>query len=130
MRATLHTPRLQATRLLFAGMLLLAQLLGVAGLHDGHALSSSLREEIRGATVQPSACHPHQAVHMEAAGTERHVHPCTACLHLLRSLGAERAAAPGLAAPDPVPATASNEPLPGAWRVRGPSGSRAPPSIA
>ena len=128
--ASSNIPRQQANRLLFAGILLLVQLAGLVGLHGEHALTSSLREEIQGAVIQPNACHPHQAVHMEAAGTERHAHPCTACVHLLRSLGVERTAAPGLAAPDPVLSTASNEPLPGAWLALGSSGSRAPPAIA
>jgi hypothetical protein len=60
-------------------------LLGSFDFHAGH----SLRPEPLSAEheVFEAAAHPYAPLHMEEAGVATHRHSCTACLHLLRSIG-------------------------------------------
>lgn len=86
------SPLLQ--RLLAVGLLLAAAFLGAVEPHAEHGIASSLEESLSGDVFQPSACHPHQPAHLEAAGSESHSHPCAACLHLYRSLALIRPVLP------------------------------------
>jgi len=81
--------------------ILLTQLLGGLAPHTDHAHSSAA-VELGGGWFQPSACHPRQAAHVEAAGPERAVQPCAACLHLLQSIGFQQAHPSASTQPDPV----------------------------
>lgn len=112
-----------------AGLWLLLALLlpGVAGLHADHAGLESL-EDAR-ALIFEEACHPRQAIHLEAAGPGHHAHPCPACLHLLRSAGETPRSVPRLVPPVLVSAvpvvTATLRPA----GTRVSAGPRAPPAV-
>lgn len=91
---------LRARQLLTFGLLLLA-LAGALEPHTEHALSL-VDTELQGSRFQPSACHPWQITHVEAAGAEQDDPPCAACIHSLQSIAAHQAPPRGFVAPAPV----------------------------
>jgi hypothetical protein len=119
--------KLRARQCLIFGILLLT-LAGAVEPHTEHALSL-LTTELEGSRFQPSACHPWQAPHAEAAGAEQDDPPCAACIHFLQSIATQQAPPPGFVVPD----RALSQLAPGLGRpflVASPSSSRAPPHRA
>lgn len=112
-----------------AGLWLLVALLlpGMAGLHADHAGLESL--EAPGALIFEEARHPKEAMHLEAAGPGHAVHPCPACLHLLRSAGETPRSVPRLVPPvlvSAIPVLTATV-LSAGPRVS--AGPRAPPAV-
>jgi hypothetical protein len=90
--------KLRARQLLTFGILLLT-LAGAFEPHTEHALSL-VDTELQGSRFLPSACHPWQAAHAEAAGPGQDDPPCAACLHFLQSIATYQAPPPGFLVPD------------------------------
>lgn len=109
-----------------AGLWLLVALLlpGMAGLHADHA-----GLEDSGALIFEEACHPKEATHLEAAGPGHAVHPCPACLHLLRSAGETPRSVPRLLPPVPVSAVPVVTATVHSAGTRVSAGPRAPPAV-
>lgn len=109
------------------GLLLLSQLSGSFHLHQHHGEEPSFLPHA-GELVYREACHPQEAPHFEAAGSGYLDHLCALCLHHLRSAGARRPAAPRLAPPASVLATAVISSCPRGGEIPRPWSSRAPPA--
>jgi len=117
----------QAKQLLAFGILLLT-LAGALEPHTEHSLSL-LDTELEGSRFQPSACHPWQASHAEAAGPEQYDPPCAACIHSLQSTATHQALLPGIVVPGRALSRLALS-LARPYIVPSPSSSRAPPQGA
>jgi hypothetical protein len=117
-----------ARRASWAALFATVLLLGAIDWHPAgeppHALAPHT-----GVIYFPSASHPGQPTHLEAAkAAERPV--CPACLHQLRTGGAHLRPAAALPPPDPRAAAAPDRSLPRALDRRRPRGARGPPSFS
>lgn len=112
-----------------AGLWLLVALLlpGMAGLHADHAGLESLADP--GALIFEEACHPREATHLEAAGPGHSVHPCPACLHLLRSASEAPRSLPRLVPPVLVSVVSAVTVTVRSSGPRVSAGPRAPPAV-
>jgi hypothetical protein len=125
-----HTPHRRLRRLAAFGLVLAAQLLAAVEPHADHSLSASLRAELEGSRIQPAACHPLLAAHCEAAGCERRVEPCAACLLSLLSTGLAGPLPPAFHAPELLLSYAWPAVLPHRQSASSSPGPRAPPLLA
>lgn len=109
-------------------LVLAAQLTGLVELHAEHGLAGSASSSVE---IHPEACHPGTALHVEASGPGRHVHPCHACFHGVRSLSVASAVPPRIAPPVPPSLPLSETAvLPGTRDAVSSAGSRAPPRLS
>jgi len=108
------------------GLLLLAQLATIADGHGDHGLETSLRRTA-GKLVFPQACHPREDLHLEATGPGHPIEPCSLCLHLVRSAGAQRSSEPRLAHPVRIRICRASAASLLSCEALCTSGSRAPP---
>jgi hypothetical protein len=122
-----YTSRPKLKLWLVLGLLLLAQLATIADGHRHHGLEPSLQRSA-GKLVFPQACHPREDSHLEAAGPGHSVDPCTLCLHLARSAGAQRPSVPRLAPPVRIQTSSASAASLLSCETLCTGGSRAPPS--
>jgi hypothetical protein len=118
---------MSARRSLWAGLFATVLLLGVVDWHP--AEESSHGHSHAGEIYFPSASHPSQPAHFEAAAPAQGP-VCPACLHHLRTSGAHLLPVAALVPPAPEAAAAPDLALPSAHGSRRPSGARGPPSLS
>jgi hypothetical protein len=118
---------MSARRSLWAGLFATVLLLGVFDWHPAEESSYGLAHG--GEIYFPSAAHPSQPAHFEAATPAEHP-VCPACLHNLRAGGAHLQPAAALVPPASETTAAPDLALPLTHGCRRPSGARGPPSFS
>lgn len=105
---------------------LVSLLLGTFDFHAEHALQPELSGSHE---VFEAAAHPYAPLHMEAAGVATWRHSCTACLHLLRSIGTDAPPAVGALRLDSSDAAAAADAPRLSPGARFQIGTRGPPAL-